>query len=76
MIWENIDNAAHLATSGTPDGGPDGIFDSGMIMAGSTFEHRIFRQRRICLLLSRSSLDGWNRNSRIVIFHSYNFPKY
>ena len=39
VIWENIDNAAHLATSGTPDGGPDGIFDSGMIMAGQTFEH-------------------------------------
>ena len=39
VIWENEDNAAHLATSGTPDGGPDGIFDSGMIMAGSIFEH-------------------------------------
>ena len=39
VIWENNDNAAHLATSGTPDGGPDGIFDSGMIMAGETFEH-------------------------------------
>ena len=38
VIWDNIDNAAHLATSGTPDGGPDGIFDSGMIMAGATFE--------------------------------------
>jgi len=38
VIWENTDNAAHLATSGTPDGGPNGIFDSGMIMAGSTFE--------------------------------------
>jgi plastocyanin len=39
VIWENNDNAAHLATSGTPDGGPDGVFDSGMIMAGGTFEH-------------------------------------
>ena len=39
VIWENNDNAAHLATSGTPDGGPDGVFDSGMIMAGDTFEH-------------------------------------
>ena len=39
MIWENNDNAAHLATSGTPDEGPDGTFDSGMIMAGETFEH-------------------------------------
>jgi plastocyanin len=39
VIWENGDNAAHLATSGTPDGGPDGAFDSGMIMAGATFEY-------------------------------------
>ena len=39
VIWENTDNAAHLATSGTPDGGPDGAFDSGMIMAGATFEY-------------------------------------
>ena len=38
VIWENNDVAAHLATSGTPDGGPDGAFDSGMIMAGDTFE--------------------------------------
>ena len=38
VVWENNDNAAHLATSGTPDGGPDGVFDSGMIMAGATFE--------------------------------------
>ena len=39
VTWENIDTAAHLATSGTPSGGPDGLFDSGMIMAGGTFEH-------------------------------------
>ena len=39
VIWENDDNAAHLATSGTPDGGPDGVFDSGMIMAGGTYEY-------------------------------------
>ena len=39
IIWENNDNAAHLATSGTPDGGPNGIFDSGMIMGGATFEY-------------------------------------
>ena len=38
VIWENTDNAAHLATGGTPDGGPDGTFDSGMIMAGAIFE--------------------------------------
>jgi len=39
VIWKNLDAAAHLATSGTPDGGPDGIFDSGMIMTNGTFEH-------------------------------------
>ena len=39
VIWKNLDSAAHLATSGTPDGGPDGIFDSGMIMADGSFEH-------------------------------------
>ena len=39
VTWENIDTAAHLATSGTPTDGPDGLFDSGMIMAGGTFEH-------------------------------------
>ena len=38
VVWENNDSAAHLATSGTPDGGPDGAFDSGMIMAGDTYE--------------------------------------
>ena len=39
VVWENNDSAAHLATSGTPDGGPDGVFDSGMIMAGATYEY-------------------------------------
>ena len=39
VIWENVDTAAHLATSGTAVGGPDGIFDSGMIAPGNTFEH-------------------------------------
>ncbi|MEC7710896.1 MAG: hypothetical protein VX587_01105 [Thermoproteota archaeon] len=39
VMWENEDNAAHLATSGTPADGPDGIFDSGMIMGAGTFEH-------------------------------------
>jgi plastocyanin len=40
VIWKNLDGAVHLATSGTPDGGPDGIFDSGMIITDGTFEHK------------------------------------
>ena len=39
VVWENVDTAAHLATSGTAADGPDGIFDSGMIMGGGTFEY-------------------------------------
>ena len=39
VIWENNDNAAHTSSSGTPAGGPDGVFDSSLIMAGSSFSH-------------------------------------
>jgi plastocyanin len=39
VIWDNVDTAVHLATSGTPAGGPDGVFDSGMIAPGNTFEY-------------------------------------
>jgi len=38
IVWSNDDTAAHTVTSGTPTEGPDGVFDSGLSMAGSTFE--------------------------------------
>lgn len=37
--WSNTDTAAHTVTSGTPDGGPDGIFDSSLFMSGDLFEY-------------------------------------
>lgn len=37
----NSDNAAHTITSGTPDGGPDGVFDSGMVMASQMSTHKL-----------------------------------
>ncbi len=37
ITWSNDDSAAHTVTSGTPVDGPDGIFDSSLFMAGSTF---------------------------------------
>jgi plastocyanin len=37
ITWSNDDSAAHTVTSGTPSGGPDGIFDSSLFMAGGTF---------------------------------------
>jgi len=37
VTWENTDNAAHTASSGTPDGGPDGVFDSSLMMVNGSF---------------------------------------
>ena len=38
VIWENIDNTMHTATSGNPTGGDDGVFDSDILSAGDTYE--------------------------------------
>ncbi|MGI0021507.1 MAG: SIMPL domain-containing protein [Nitrososphaeraceae archaeon] len=38
VSWENLDTAAHTVTSGKPEDGPDGMFDSGLFSPGSTFE--------------------------------------
>ena len=35
--WVNDDTAAHTATGGTPVDGPSGVFDSSLILAGSSF---------------------------------------
>ncbi len=39
VTWTNDDTAAHTVTSGTPTDGPDGVFDSSIVMSGATFEH-------------------------------------
>lgn len=38
IIWDNIDNTLHTATSGNPDTGADGVFDSDILSAGDTYE--------------------------------------
>jgi len=38
VIWDNVDNTMHTATSGTPDSGADGVFDSDILSAGDTYE--------------------------------------
>ena len=38
VSWINDDSAAHTVTSGTVTAGVTGIFDSGLLMAGATFE--------------------------------------
>ena len=38
VIWVNDDTAAHTVTSGNAQDGPSGVFDSGMMLAGDSFE--------------------------------------
>ena len=39
VTWENNDTAAHTSTGGSASDGPSGVFDSSLIMAGSSFSH-------------------------------------
>ena len=38
VIWVNDDTAAHTVTSGSPADGPDGYFDSSLMMVTDSFE--------------------------------------
>ena len=38
VTWNNDDSAAHTVTSGTPAEGHDGLFDSGLFIAQTTYE--------------------------------------
>jgi len=38
ISWSNDDTAAHTVTSGQPAAGPDGNFDSSLLMAGKAFD--------------------------------------
>jgi len=38
VIMTNTDSAAHTFTSGTPDEGPDGVFDTSLLMVDNSYE--------------------------------------
>lgn len=40
VSWKNDDTAAHTVTSGTASGGPDGKFDSSLIISGDIFSYK------------------------------------
>jgi len=52
-MWVNDDKEAHTVTSGTPDKGLDGNFDSGLISSGTSFAY-VFKKKGVypyfCLL--------------------------
>jgi len=39
VTWHNDSTAAHTVTSGNPEDGPDGLFDSSLFLGGDTFSH-------------------------------------
>ena len=39
VTWTNDDSAGHTVTSGAPEGGPDGVFDSSLLMPDTAFSH-------------------------------------
>ncbi len=39
VIFSNTDNAAHTWTAGSPSDGPSDVFDSGLVIAGNSFEY-------------------------------------
>ena len=38
VVWDNVDNTMHTATSGNPTAGADGVFDSDILDAGDKYE--------------------------------------
>jgi plastocyanin len=42
VIWKNIDRYSHTITSGTPEDGPDGVFDSGTLPNYRYFSHTFY----------------------------------
>jgi len=39
VTWENTDNAAHTATSGSPSDGADGVWDSSLMMVNGSYSY-------------------------------------
>jgi plastocyanin len=53
VTWENCDSTAHTITSGTPEKGPDGNFDSSMFLGGVTYSETFDEKgtyRYFCML--------------------------
>ena len=42
VIWKNVDSFTHTVTSGTPEDGPDGVFDSGLLPNYRYFSHTFY----------------------------------
>ena len=39
VVWKNADTVTHTVTSGTPEDGPDGLFDTGLFPPGKNYPY-------------------------------------
>jgi plastocyanin len=62
IVWKNQASSLTI-TSGTPEGGPDGIFDSGIIKSGESFSHT-FSQPGVFTYFSM--IQPWMQGTVIV----------
>ncbi|MCV0411353.1 plastocyanin/azurin family copper-binding protein [Nitrosopumilus sp.] len=63
VIWTNHDDIPHTITSGNPQNGPDGLFDSGLMMPGDTYSltfDLVFEYDYFCLV------HPWMQGSIVV----------
>ena len=66
VTFDNTDTAPHTATSGSAANGPDGIWDSSLIMVNSSYSVTLSDSGSYHLLLYGPSLDGRYSYSRII----------
>lgn len=80
VTWSNDDTQIHTATSGispingTADTGPDGVFDSGVMTPGATFDF-VFDTAGTRLLLHLASTDDRNCHCFRIAFYEWNNPR-
>ena len=63
VTWSNDSSVIHTVTSGNPEDGADGLFDSSIIMSGDTFSHTFTEEGQYSYFCS---IHPWMQGSAIV----------
>ena len=66
VVWTNADSASHTVTSGDPNAGPSGTFDSNLIKPGNTFTYKFAAAGTTSILLHSPSMDDWKSYGRMT----------
>ncbi len=66
VAWHNDSTAAHTVTSGNPEDGPDGLFDSSLFLAPRAGSPRATWQDEMITLAAATSAAATSRRVRIM----------